>query len=439
MVVKLTVKSVPKWYEEQQEDLNQRREQEEQSEESTGAYLGRGALRTGARIGEAALGLGGDVLSGIGGLAHKLSGGRIPSYEQAQEKLPISLPTSADIRRGVTKKLTGEYLEPKDSGEEFVDQIVSDVTSLFAPGKINIPFAGTVGKIGKFLYSGAPRSLGRAAVMGVGSNAAGWMAEEILDSKMAGQAVKFGTLVALGIPKAKEQLKKEAKELYGKRDALLEATNPTVSSPELAKRARRLDKWSGLGVHDDVNRKQVFNIAKSLDRDIMTGNNIKVSDLIELKKDMGDAIRSKRITGDAIPQVIYTIKDIDKILADYGHVNQEFGMLHRTAEGIYSGIKNQGKVTKMIEDTIDVDKAIKSPITKFVLLGGSPQKMLLKAGASTALKGIKKASEMYDLVISNPTTRKYLGQVYKNAIKENKSGLLRAVKNLDVSVRHYNR
>jgi hypothetical protein len=112
----------------------------------------RTTARTGARAAETLLGLPGDVkdlLSNIlVGIPEYFAGEELPRWRQAvkgdqsdfPEPLGLNFPTSSELREGITKPLTGEYLEPKNEFEKFGDTISEDFASLAIPVKGKIPF-----------------------------------------------------------------------------------------------------------------------------------------------------------------------------------------------------------------------------------------------------------------------------------------------------------
>lgn len=163
----------------------------EESQPQGESALGYGARtigRTAARVGEEVLGLPGNLIDVGLGLGSALTGNMIPTYGQIQEKLPISIPTSQNIKQGVTERLTGDYLKPKTSGEEYYDDLVGTTASLLIPG------AGGLLKGG---LKAAGKTIGKNAVLAFGADLAGRSAEKATGSPLAGGLVKVGAL-ALG-------------------------------------------------------------------------------------------------------------------------------------------------------------------------------------------------------------------------------------------------
>src|SRR6185369_6976858 len=114
---------------------------------SLGGAALRTGLRTAARIGEAAVGLPGDIAQAALGAANYVSGGAVPTYGQVQEKLPISLPTSENVKQ-FQEKATGEYLKPQGENEQTWDDFVGLVTQLAIPisGPAGLAKAGATTK-----------------------------------------------------------------------------------------------------------------------------------------------------------------------------------------------------------------------------------------------------------------------------------------------------
>lgn len=399
------------------------------NEESWGQSLGRQVLRSGARVGEAVAGLPGDILSGAGALGSYLSGGRLPNYQQIQEKLPyLTPPTSEDLRKGITQKATGQYLEPKNALERGADTIISDVATLWAPGKIASKGLKDVSKLASFL--GSELSLGKAASMSIASNLAGWGAEKISNPAL-GATAKIGTLVLMGMPKAKEALEKRSSDLYSKVDSILAAEKPMVQPKGLSDKLNKMAHWAfeGIGQNSEA-KKEIMDIVKAVDQQI-NNQGISIKNVWEAKKDI--TAKLGKLEKVAQPKAQEIKKSLEDILEQYGKKNKEFASALTEADALYSGLKTRSAINEAIKDNISWDK-MSSKLSRPILLGAAYKFPGVAAGLATGAAAARKVgniAEYIAIVGSNQSVRKYLGSVYKSALKNDKKSLVAAAKNLD--------
>jgi hypothetical protein len=104
---------------------------------SLGSDILRHAGRTGLRVAEQVAGAPGDILSLINEfIARPVTEGITREESLPYEKLPVSklLPTSEQFRKGNISGL-GEKAAPTNKVEGFFDNLISDATSLFLPGR----------------------------------------------------------------------------------------------------------------------------------------------------------------------------------------------------------------------------------------------------------------------------------------------------------------
>lgn len=166
---------------------------EPESEEGLLPMLARNFLGNVTRATEAQVGRFGDIEAFIrkgGSKLIKNAGGFLGKYlpelvgeEKFNEYLKLKphskfnpsgretmLPTSQELRERITKPLTGEYLEPKNKPEKFVQEVVSDVASL-----------GRRPQAGRALYNyvGIPAAANAAKAateeLGFGEKEGGWV------------------------------------------------------------------------------------------------------------------------------------------------------------------------------------------------------------------------------------------------------------------------
>ena len=191
--------------------------------QQTRGQLGEAARKigqTGASVASALAGLPGDIAGGALGLTKYATSGATPSYGEVQEKLPISLPTSEQVRGGINRA-TGGYTEAQTPGEQTWDNIVQTATNLLVPfptpGKLKAAPGIVKGAIKGLTRESAVKGLktaGRAAaIAGVGEGA-----KELahsLGAEEGGQALaKLGTMGVASLFGGRRALAKKMGEGY---------------------------------------------------------------------------------------------------------------------------------------------------------------------------------------------------------------------------------
>ncbi len=144
------------------------------------------------------------------------------------------LPTSSDIREKVTKPLakatgTEKHFIPQTEKEEAFTNVFQEA----APEVAQALATGGFLPILKGVAKGVARSLG--------ANAAGWLAQDITGSELAGTVVKMGTYI--GSSFVPGMLKKTVNKNYGEwRDALEKAPNKQVAVSHVDKELQEVQK-----------------------------------------------------------------------------------------------------------------------------------------------------------------------------------------------------
>lgn len=121
----------------------------EPQEESFLGTLGRGAVRSGARIAGSIGGGLGDIVSAGLGLANYATGGATPTYGELQERAPIlkAIPTSENLK-DLFSRISNGYTDANSGVEEFFDDVLGTATSLAGPAGVakGLAKAGVAGK-----------------------------------------------------------------------------------------------------------------------------------------------------------------------------------------------------------------------------------------------------------------------------------------------------
>lgn len=386
-----------------------------QSDSSDTGFL-RGAGRTIARGTESLLGLPGDIASTALGVGNYLTGGTIPTYETVQKNLPISLPTSQDVR-GVTRSLTGKTLEPQTNKERLWDEFIGDLTTLAIPVKGKIPFKS-------------------AALRALSANTAGYLGEQVAgeQGKAAG---KIGTYLLSGLYGGRKVLGDIKTNSYKvAEDAIKD--NPKYNAVPLRNEVSRIDKWakSGLGTPE---KKMVGEHIDKL-KSFYTNKNgrptkISVKQLWESKKDINNLIYDHTTP----PHAKYQLGELNKILnsklQEYGKGNPEFLGAFSKAEDIHRGLTGATKITQFLKDTFDTDKLLTNGLAKGLFANAFGLKKTLIGGAA----GIpaKEIAKSIELITRSAEARKYYKQVLHAAAIKNKVGVIRALSKLNEAADKY--
>jgi hypothetical protein len=197
-------------------------------EESSGASLLRNATALGASAVSGIAGAPGNLLNFGLGAANYLSGGKVPSYQDVQENLPVSLPTSTQVKEKIGSLLPQDYLKPQSKEAEYINSFVEDLSSMVVPGKI--PFLSSLGKI-PFI-----KSLKTAAA----SNLVPYSVSKAGFGKDAENVAKIITLTGPSLIDA-GSLSKASGKL--KNDAMKLAESTPISAAGLPAVTGKLYKW----------------------------------------------------------------------------------------------------------------------------------------------------------------------------------------------------
>lgn len=185
---------------------------------SFGSELLRHGARTGMRAAEQVAGFPGDILSLINEqISRRIVGGITGKETHPYEELGISkiLPTSEQLRKGDIAQ-GGKILEPQNKVEQFIDDVTSDATSLFLPGK----------KI-----SGVGKQAAHAVTKAVGANIAKETVKDLTADEKKGEYAKLGALTLLSFID-KKGAAKAISEGYGPLQDKVAKLNP-VSAVKL--------------------------------------------------------------------------------------------------------------------------------------------------------------------------------------------------------------
>lgn len=404
--------------------------QDEQAPESVLGTLGRGALRTGARVAESVAGLPGDIASGVlglGNLATRLvSGSEIPGVSTVQQYLP----TSEKIREHVTRPLTGEYLEPRGSLESGIDTIVGDVASLLTPGGIASKGASLTAK-----------TLGKTALKAAGANIVGSGVGEFFGAE-AGALAKGLTLGLSNLAGGRKALTKQYKNDYELANFAVPESAQVTGIP-LRTRLGHDIKTVKAGV--SPNKNTMLSVLEGVQSNIDKKGNIKVKDLLNLKRNLNEWIGNENIDKSLRGQFGKTAADIRKEISNYAKTNPNFAEPYYRAEEIYAGLQPSSQISKFAEKNLTLQKALQNwtPLSfaGYFLTKGLkiPVGIALKgAGIGGAVTlGAREAIRFAELVTKSPTARKYYLDAAKSAALGDAAATAKNLKAFDQAASKY--
>ncbi len=405
------------------------------ADESLPGLALRTGLRTAARVGETVAGLPGDILGAGLGAANYLTSGAVPTYGQVQENLPVSLPTSQNIKE-FHEKATGEYLKPQSSTEELGDEFIGLVSALVSPAK-GIAGLTSAAKIGKSL-SKIPQAAKLA-----GAALGGAQAVKVLGGKeLAQEGTKLGIMLASGFVGGRKALAQKAEEAYGVVNAIPETVTHKV--PGLESTIKRLQKYTEVG-HLTEDKKAIQEFANSVEQSLEKGTKrtfkngktsieraIPVKELVQLEKDGTQLLRDPKFPKQAKPYLSTLKKEFETALKEYGQTNKPWLAAYEESKDIYRGLHKRSVINQFLDDNLSVEKTLKSGFTKGLLFGGS----FFYAPAATvgSLAGgmaAKQAIKGVEFLANSKNAQKYYVDALKAAANNNKNAFIQSARKLD--------
>lgn len=355
---------------------------------ATGAKaLAHGVGQTAARIGETIVGAPGDILSaglGVANWATKDKHFPIPSYEQLQESLPVSLPTSSQVR-AFTKEKTGGALEPQSEPAKFANSIIETATSLAAPG----------GLIGKGM------KVGTALKGAAAGETFGYLAKALGGSNLtSGVAKALGTLGGTTAFRGKE-LKELSKKNYEELASALPGNS--IPSKGLAKSIEELRTKYTVG---DSPAKGFAQDRLAAINDAISGSKIDAGKLWNLKKNANEHFATaNKAERKVLHDIISAEKEALKSIPNYEKLEM--------ADDIHRAFIDSDKATKFIRS--HAPSSLKyAPWLKGLFFAGSTATGKLPL-VGAAYGGFKIANEarMVSKFLNTSSGKKYYGDVLK--------------------------
>ncbi len=380
--------------------------------------IGRHGARTGSRIAETILGLPSDILQTAQLGARGLKKGAAKIREkiglkplEIKEK-PRGVPGSREIRE-FSEKIFGEKVTPKTKTESFIDDIVSDAAALALPVKGKIPFI---------------RAIGTA----LSANVASEVAEKLGATEKQKIGAKIGTFFLAGLSG-----KGNVRKYWNKQYKLAEKSIPKGAEVEVFKMDAMLDRLEDnlrKGV-STPSKKFVLSPLKKIQNKIVTGE-IPVEELLQFKRDINELRGSlyKDLSGK--PSIKYAqgkINDLSKIIDNeisaYGKTNPEFMKHYRNANEAYAGFHQSKRVGNWVNRALPFGKMGKTAL--FIA-----ESIFKPASLKFTLPGVAafKSAEFITRMLKNSTLRRYYTNLMKSAVDENKTGVIRNLRNMEKEI-----
>jgi len=350
--------------------------------------------------------------------------------EEAQERLKgfrekglegTVLPTSEDFRN-ITKAITGDYLDPRGEGEEFADEVVSDVTALAVP-------------------LGGEFKLLKPALVGLGANIAKEGAKALGVGEKGQFYTKMGTMFLGTMLRKPGTVNKIPQELYKKSKALL-PKEAEVSAKGLSNQLSNLKtqlKKGGSAPYKQAALTKIDEIKK-----VIKNGNIRVDELTEFKKSINDIGQSKKIweegltIGKKSKGVLKRVAGVvDDGIEQYGKQNPKFLDVYRKANESYAAIAQGNDSLRFIKSKLVQHKSVAGVAGGYALLGAmfNPgAAATAAAGAAGTLGALYAGYKPYQIasrMMKSPELRKYYFGILNSAIKEDSAAFSRNFNKLD--------
>lgn len=319
------------------------------------------------------------------------------------------LPSQDQIKKAFGHYLPEGYINPQNSSEEFIDDVVSDAASLMVGGG-----------------AGAAKSLITAGL----GNIAKIIPKSLGFSKGVQEGSKIGVmmLTSLGMgPK----LKDAASNLYGEAEALTAGKRlPTDKIIETASNIEKKYLSSGLNTED---KRELANVIGQI-KERVPSQNVKdfdLRDIWQIKKDMVEPIDNVKRGSEAQKYLFELRSAIDQSLKN--SPNKEFSTLLTKADKLYEGVKNGSSANKFIKDSFKKHGIVLGAAGAYPLVTSLISNPLGTLGAVglpwLGANGILMANN----ILKNSEVRNQYVKFITAAAKNNAPALIKAAKNIEKS------
>lgn len=389
-----------------QDPLNAYRIKKSEDDSDFLSNIPRHAARIGSRVAETIGGIPGDIQelirSGVFSGIEKLTGKPLTAEQEKKSRAGKIIPSSSEIKQ-FSEEASKGYTKAKNTQEELADEYATTVASLLGPMK--------------FRKALGVAALGMGAKKGVESLGFGEGTQE---------ATKLGTMLISSMFNPKG-VKKLYTNYYN--ESLRHAPEGTlVSAKPLEHKLNSLKKKLSSGIEAPTEKAVLDDLEKVLEK--VKNGKVDVREMMatnrSINERMGDPtllIRGKNL----YPELKKAVNDSIKL-----YKNPEFIKNWRSANEAFAGFSQSQKLSRYIT------RHIGNKPLQHVLLGtfaeaaaGHPEAILptiaASGGAFLGIKGI----ELGQRIFSNPTLRKYYGEVLLHAAKEDSVAMMKSAKKLE--------
>ncbi len=396
--------------------------QEEVKQPSLIQGIARQPIRVGSKLATRAAGLPGDVLSLVnqfiaGPTAQAITGKKALPYEETF--IGKAIPTTEQHRAALRSK-TGEFLEPQNKVEKFVDDVIEDTALLFVPG----------GKVAKGIKAVSPvAKTGRNLAKSVGANLLGETAEQVSGSKEAGAFTKAGALFLSSILDAPSAAK-QVGNLYKTAEKNL-PSGATTSAGNLSSNMSSLKKSVTKGRPENALSPPEKFVINQIDKveSLVKDGKISVEQAVAQKRSLNQELASlwKDVPGKKDQQTVKSLAKqinayLNKTIEEYGRTNPKFYKPYKDADQAFGTLARSNLMSKWAEKNLAT-----SPVTHGLLhLFGSP----IGAVGAAAIPPYQAAKLVYR-VGKSPALREIYSRTLRSAAREDATAFNKYVKELD--------
>lgn len=396
--------------------------------------------RLGSRALEAALGTPGNIADLALGAANYVSGGKVPTYGDIQSKLPVSLPTSSQLK-DFSSKVTGGYTNPQSEGEEFWDNVVSDFTALALPGGFK--------NLGKLALSAGTSLAANLASKGAKN----------LGFGKTGQAVAHvGTTLLSGMIGTRNSLANTMRNSFDEAEkaAAGQFANGAKLSQQIKDVMSKIDKRDFLG--KDFITERLGSLKKLIDKKSPTRitnfvkekfpknlpnspHSIPIDQVVQRVKDLntfyGDKNLTKNVRGE-LHNVAQPLRDfLDEYSRSGTQAAKKFADSYYTARDIWQGFNNSSKIGDFLGKNVNIG-TLKNPLAKAILYASPWFNKLphVLGGVATAV-GVREAAKFADLLANSKTAAKAYRDIGLSALSGSAYKANQSLKAFDRAVTDY--
>jgi len=375
-----------------------------------------GAVRRGKRYlhrsKEAVLGLPGDIVETIRGVAQSVSG-YVPAEEEgnfvqrAGRRLVERLPTSAELRARSAEKRP--ELEPESESETAEDEWVEDIAALSVP----IPGLGRVPLI---------RALGIATASNLGKQ----IVKEIGLPETAQDLTKMGVMVFTGMFGKGRGVNSHINKLYREAEAFV-PKGTTFTYP--TKKLQNVESILKKGTMDDA-KASVMKIVDDI-KTKMPGGVMAVEEAVQFDKDINRAIR-KSSNDKTKLGLLKKLKGAHaEALDTYAKENPTWGEHLKEAKQAYQGIATSENIKNFVKRNANIKNLSHAALLLGMEEAAIPGALGIKLGTLGTSVAVLYSGEMAKRLAKNPALRRYYGNVLSASLSENKTMLARNLSGLE--------